>query len=202
MKIIIVTVIASAMFAMSNAQVLTLGHVVSCAKEDGVTDEQLVEIEGGNFSSVTDFFGCFADCMSRKVGYLTDDGFQWDALKGGLSASFGEDKVDKLIETCGGELGSENCRYCIDANFYGNVSRFFNHSCNPNMIPIRVYFDHHDLRFPKIAFFSTRNIAPKEELTFDYGKNFWKVKQRYFNCFCSMPECRYRMKLSSPINSD
>ncbi|XP_059623018.1 histone-lysine N-methyltransferase EHMT1 isoform X2 [Phlebotomus argentipes] len=99
-------------------------------------------------------------------------------------------------------FGFDMSDYCIDANLYGNVSRFFNHSCNPNMIPIRVYFDHHDLRFPKIAFFATRNIAENEELTFDYGKNFWKVKQRYFNCFCNTPECRYRMKMSSPINSD
>ncbi|XP_055693327.1 histone-lysine N-methyltransferase EHMT2 [Lutzomyia longipalpis] len=95
-------------------------------------------------------------------------------------------------------FGFDLSEYCIDANFFGNVSRFFNHSCNPNMVPIRVYFEHHDLRFPKIAFFSTRDIAAKDELTFDYGKNFWKVKQRYFNCNCNTPECRYRTKLPSP----
>ncbi|GAB0097140.1 histone-lysine N-methyltransferase EHMT1 [Sergentomyia squamirostris] len=94
-------------------------------------------------------------------------------------------------------FGFDLSEYCVDGNYFGNVSRFFNHSCSPNMIPIRVYFDHHDMRFPKIAFFTTRNIAAKEELTFDYGKNFWQVKQRYFNCCCNTPECRYRTTLPS-----
>lgn len=56
-------------------------------------------------------------------------------------------------------------QHCIDANFYGNVSRFFNHSCEPNMVPIRVYFDHQDLRFPKIAFFAIKEIDAGQELT-------------------------------------
>lgn len=56
-------------------------------------------------------------------------------------------------------------QHCIDANYYGNVSRFFNHSCEPNVVPIRVYYDHQDLRFPKIAFFAMRNIAADEEIT-------------------------------------
>lgn len=56
-------------------------------------------------------------------------------------------------------------QHCIDANFYGNVSRFFNHSCSPNVVPIRVYFDHQDLRFPKIAFFASENIEANQEIT-------------------------------------
>lgn len=56
-------------------------------------------------------------------------------------------------------------QFCIDANFYGNVSRFFNHSCEPNAVPIRVYYEHQDIRFPKIAFFATKDIEPDEEIT-------------------------------------
>lgn len=55
--------------------------------------------------------------------------------------------------------------HCIDANFYGNVSRFFNHSCEPNVVPIRVYYDHQDLRFPKIAFFACKDFEANEEIT-------------------------------------
>lgn len=54
--------------------------------------------------------------------------------------------------------------YCIDARYYGNVSRFINHLCDPNIIPVRVFMLHQDLRFPRIAFFSSRHIRPGEEL--------------------------------------
>lgn len=56
-------------------------------------------------------------------------------------------------------------QFCIDANFYGNVSRFFNHSCEPNAVPIRVYYEHQDIRFPKIAFFATKDIEAGDEIT-------------------------------------
>uniref|UniRef100_A0A8C6DKB5 [histone H3]-lysine(9) N-methyltransferase n=1 Tax=Moschus moschiferus TaxID=68415 RepID=A0A8C6DKB5_MOSMO len=54
--------------------------------------------------------------------------------------------------------------YCIDARFYGNVSRFINHHCEPNLVPVRVFMSHQDLRFPRIAFFSTRLIEAGEQL--------------------------------------
>ncbi|NXH20772.1 EHMT1 methyltransferase, partial [Bucco capensis] len=54
--------------------------------------------------------------------------------------------------------------YCIDARFYGNISRFINHLCEPNLIPVRVFMAHQDLRFPRIAFFSTRHIEAGEEI--------------------------------------
>lgn len=54
--------------------------------------------------------------------------------------------------------------YCIDARFYGNVSRFINHHCEPNLVPVRVFMAHQDLRFPRIAFFSTRLIEAGEQL--------------------------------------
>ncbi|CAG2064648.1 unnamed protein product, partial [Timema podura] len=54
--------------------------------------------------------------------------------------------------------------YCIDARHYGNVSRFINHMCVPNLIPVKVFVDHHDLHFPRIAFFANRDIDTYEEL--------------------------------------
>lgn len=54
--------------------------------------------------------------------------------------------------------------YCIDARFYGNVSRFINHHCEPNLVPVRVFMSHQDLRFPRIAFFSARLIEAGEQL--------------------------------------
>ncbi|XP_062930034.1 histone-lysine N-methyltransferase EHMT1-like isoform X1 [Mobula hypostoma] len=81
--------------------------------------------------------------------------------------------------------------YCIDARYYGNVSRFVNHLCEPNLIPVRVFMSHQDLRFPRIAFFSSRDIKCGEELGFDYGDRFWDIKSKYFTCQCGSEKCKH-----------
>jgi len=54
----------------------------------------------------------------------------------------------------------------IDATNNGNFSRFFNHSCNPNLSVIAVRTL--DI-FPHVSFFSNRYIGVGEELCFNYG---------------------------------
>ncbi|XP_069792074.1 histone-lysine N-methyltransferase EHMT1-like isoform X2 [Narcine bancroftii] len=81
--------------------------------------------------------------------------------------------------------------YCIDARYYGNISRFVNHLCEPNLIPVRVFMSHQDLRFPRIAFFSSRDIKSGEELGFDYGDRFWDIKSKYFTCQCGSEKCKH-----------
>ncbi|CAH1999344.1 unnamed protein product [Acanthoscelides obtectus] len=81
--------------------------------------------------------------------------------------------------------------YCVDAKRYGNFARFINHSCTPNLHPVKVFIDHQDLRFPRIAFFALKDIAAEEELSFDYGHKFWLVKYKSFTCQCGVKECKY-----------
>ncbi|XP_033121220.1 uncharacterized protein LOC117120307 isoform X2 [Anneissia japonica] len=81
--------------------------------------------------------------------------------------------------------------YCIDARYYGNISRFINHLCEPNIVPVRIFVDHHDLRFPRIVFFTSRDVNAYEELGFDYGDKFWAIKSKYFNCCCGSPYCKH-----------
>ncbi|XP_035628588.1 histone-lysine N-methyltransferase EHMT1 isoform X6 [Oncorhynchus keta] len=81
--------------------------------------------------------------------------------------------------------------YCIDARFYGNISRFINHMCEPNLFPCRVFTAHQDLRFPHIAFFACETIKAGEELGFDYGDHFWDIKGKHFSCECGSPKCKY-----------
>lgn len=54
----------------------------------------------------------------------------------------------------------------VDPAAVGNVGRFINHSCQPNlvMLPVRV----HSV-VPRLALFASRNIDEREELTFDYS---------------------------------
>ncbi|KAF5280661.1 hypothetical protein FQA39_LY05309 [Lamprigera yunnana] len=81
--------------------------------------------------------------------------------------------------------------FCIDAKRYGNFARFINHSCDANLVPIRVFIDHHDIRFPRIAFFANKDINADEELSFDYGERFWIVKYKSFTCACCATNCKY-----------
>lgn len=59
--------------------------------------------------------------------------------------------------------------YTLDAAYYGNISHFVNHSCDPNLQVYNVFIDNLDERLPRIAFFATRTIRAGEELTFDYN---------------------------------
>ncbi|XP_020791471.2 LOW QUALITY PROTEIN: histone-lysine N-methyltransferase SETMAR [Boleophthalmus pectinirostris] len=66
--------------------------------------------------------------------------------------------------------GTENVTETfIDPAEIGNVGRFLNHSCLPNlfMVPVRV----HSV-VPKLALFAGRDIKAKEELTFDYSGEY------------------------------
>lgn len=92
--------------------------------------------------------------------------------------------------------------YCIDARFYGNISRFLNHMCEPNLFACRVFTKHQDLRFPHIAFFASENIKAGEELGFNYGDHFWEVKSKVFSCECGSSKCRYSSAAMASLQAD
>uniref|UniRef100_A0A182LUA7 protein-synthesizing GTPase n=1 Tax=Anopheles culicifacies TaxID=139723 RepID=A0A182LUA7_9DIPT len=62
--------------------------------------------------------------------------------------------------------------YTLDAARYGNVTRFFNHSCDPNCGIWSVWIDCLDPYLPRLAFFALRRIEIGEELTFNYHAQF------------------------------
>ncbi|XP_072520812.1 histone-lysine N-methyltransferase EHMT1a [Salminus brasiliensis] len=92
--------------------------------------------------------------------------------------------------------------YCIDAHFYGNVGRFINHLCEPNLFPVRVFTKHQDLRFPRVALFSCKAIQAGDELGFDYGDQYWEIKKKYFSCQCGSPKCRHSGAVSGRNHMD
>ncbi|KAJ1675042.1 hypothetical protein EV182_002046, partial [Spiromyces aspiralis] len=59
--------------------------------------------------------------------------------------------------------------FTIDSRYYGNISHFFNHSCNPNVDIRPVFVEHWDRRLHRLAFFSLRPIHKGDEITFDYN---------------------------------
>ncbi|KAM8866577.1 histone-lysine N-methyltransferase EHMT1a [Synchiropus picturatus] len=95
---------------------------------------------------------------------------------------------DSFLFTLDNKVGDV---YCVDARLFGNISRFINHLCEPNLLAVRVFTMHQDLRFPRVAFFSSRDIKSGEQLGLDYGDNYWKVKRKYFSCQCGSVRCRH-----------
>jgi SET domain-containing protein len=47
---------------------------------------------------------------------------------------------------------------CVDATYYGNESRFINHSCEPNLKAFNLVTEVESITYHRIAFFATRNI--------------------------------------------
>lgn len=74
--------------------------------------------------------------------------------------------------------------FVVDANLRGNVARFFNHSCDPNVAIVTVLKEHQDARLPRLCFFTVRPIAGGEELSVHYGLTHGVV------CRCGAAECR------------
>ena len=74
--------------------------------------------------------------------------------------------------------------YIIDATSKGNISRFINHSCDPNAETQKWTVDG-ELR---VGFFSKRKIKLGEEITFDY--KYERYGQQAQKCYCGANNCR------------
>lgn len=140
---------------------------------------------------------CRDDCLNRVVQkgrqiklaiFRTHDGRGWgvkslEKIKKGtfIMEYVGEVITSEEAEKRGQIYDSEgrtylfdldyndgDCPFTVDAAYYGNVSHFMNHSCDPNLVVYGVWINNLDPRLPHIAFFSQRDIKRGEELTFDY----------------------------------
>ncbi|KAG4396060.1 hypothetical protein GLYMA_19G103550v4 [Glycine max] len=102
--------------------------------------------------------------------------------------------LDKYHDQC-----SESApEFCIDAGSTGNIARFINHCCEPNLFVQCVLSTHNDLRLARVMLFAADNIPPLQELTYDYGyvldsvlDSDGKIKQ--MPCYCGASVCRKRL---------
>ncbi|CAI9095628.1 OLC1v1031617C1 [Oldenlandia corymbosa var. corymbosa] len=103
----------------------------------------------------------------------------------------GSESSDQAVEE-GGD------GYTIDAVEFGNVGRFINHSCSPNLYAQNVLYDHDDKRVPHIMLFAAENIPPLHELTYHYNYVVDQVHDSEGNikvksCYCGASDCTGRM---------
>ncbi|KAL5203872.1 hypothetical protein ABZP36_008743 [Zizania latifolia] len=107
----------------------------------------------------------------------------------------------ELLEEKSRDVSAENFKQLpiiIRANNEGNVARFLNHSCSPNLLWQAVQYDHADDSYPHVMFFAMKHIPPMTELTYDYGirgappgfkGNRFKAC-RLKSCLCGSKYCR------------
>ena len=99
--------------------------------------------------------------------------------------------VDKT-EGLGGNI-SRNCSsaFAIDSTRMGNVTRFLNHSCDPNMVLKKVFTNGYHNQYPHLAFFAIKDIKEGDELTWKYLESGGGGKGT-IKCLCGAPNsiCR------------
>ena len=106
-----------------------------------------------------------------------------------LEASSGKEAID---DRC------DSGRFTIDAAKYGNVARFINHSCSPNLFAQNVLYDDDDLRIPHIMLYAAEDIPSMNELTLNYNYKINQVTDSKGNlktkaCYCGASECIRRL---------
>lgn len=75
-----------------------------------------------------------------------------------------------------------NNKYTIDGSPRWNIARYINHSCRPNCEV--------DILKGKIKIFAIKNISEGEELTYDYGKEYFNEFIKPYGCIC--PKCKIK----------
>ncbi|XP_026157109.1 histone-lysine N-methyltransferase SETDB2 isoform X1 [Mastacembelus armatus] len=82
--------------------------------------------------------------------------------------------------------------YFLDASKEGNVSRFLNHSCQPNLFVQNVFTDTHDPGFPIMAFFTDRVVKAGTELTWNYcaDTETASLQKQEVPCLCGSSACQ------------
>ncbi|CAL5207766.1 unnamed protein product [Lathyrus oleraceus] len=92
--------------------------------------------------------------------------------------------VDDYIFNIGGGL--------IDAGKHGNIGRFINHSCCPNLCMKDVMYDHNNKSVAHKVLYALKDIAAGREVSYDYNNwckgNMKKVLSNI--CYCDSSECK------------
>ncbi|KAF3779807.1 Histone-lysine N-methyltransferase H3 lysine-9 specific [Nymphaea thermarum] len=115
------------------------------------------------------------------AGHTRENLLEWD----GMYELLGEPRPAKNSQNF------ESFPFVIDAKKSGNVARFMNHSCSPNVFWQPVLYDHNDETSPHIMFFARKNIPPLMELTYDYGMSKAQTGRcRSKMCLCGSSNCR------------
>jgi SET domain-containing protein len=69
-----------------------------------------------------------------------------------------------------------NNRWTVDGSTRNNIARYINHSCKPNAEA--------DVRKHKVFIAAIRSIHPGDEVTYNYGKDYFDTFIKPHGCLC------------------
>ncbi len=90
-------------------------------------------------------------------------------------------KADELADRGAKYLYEINSRWTVDGSSRRNVARYANHSCRPNA-------ESDVTRDKKIIIRATKRIYPGDEITYDYGRDYFNLIIKRIGCKCD--KCR------------
>ncbi len=108
--------------------------------------------------------GLFALEPIRKGAYITE---YWGKI---IPTSLADELNTKY-------LFEINTRWTVDGADRRNVARYINHSCRPNAETSIVKH--------RIKITATKNIKPGEEITYNYGRNYFNMFLKPIGCKCN-----------------
>lgn len=88
-----------------------------------------------------------------------------------------------------------NSRWTIDGKARSNIARYGNHSCRPNAeSDILLGKRAEGRKGGKVIIRAIKDIEPGDEITYDYGKDYWNAFIKPIGCLCT-PCINKRKKL-------
>ncbi len=81
-----------------------------------------------------------------------------------------------------------NDRWTIDGSVRKNIARYINHACKPNAE------SDVSARKRKVVIRAIKNIAPGEEINYDYGTDYFKIFLKPIGCKCDACEKKRKKK--------
>ncbi|XP_029344737.1 uncharacterized protein LOC100167890 isoform X2 [Acyrthosiphon pisum] len=145
-----------------------------------------------------------------KIIKTADKGYGVFALEDIPSGTFVDEYMGEVIDQCEMIIRMKKILYknnnymvqlkhdeIIDATRKGNITRFINHSCEPNCVAEKWNV----LGESRMGFFSKELIRKGEEITFDYSfEIFGDAAQQ--KCYCGTPKCRGFISKKSRTGDD
>lgn len=83
---------------------------------------------------------------------------------------------DEANEKGGKYLFEVSKKITIDGTSRENLARYINHACKPNA--------EIEIKKNRVLVFSTKKIAEGEEITYDYGKDYFDYYIKPYGCRC------------------
>nr|UEN71171.1 odorant-binding protein 6 [Gregopimpla kuwanae] len=82
----------------------------TCIAETGVSPDAIENARKGNIDQGDAKLACFAACLLKKTGSLTNEGtFNEAGFRAQVPADVPKEKVDDIVNKCGSESGANAC---------------------------------------------------------------------------------------------